>query len=85
MKPTSPRTDLAKNIEGYRCQLFLDTEDIKWALETHVQDPALTVENVTGVIMTGNEDSPEQIWITHATCPDNLYTRYELVYLPDTD
>ncbi len=67
----------AKNITGRNLQLFTDRESIDWALEVHAKGTGRSV--ATGVIMTGNEDCPDALWITNADEPDHIDTVYELI------
>lgn len=53
------------DIKGRNLQIFDKPEDIQWALEVHARRPELTTENVTAVIITGNEDSPEGLWVAY--------------------
>jgi hypothetical protein len=69
----------AKNIAGRNLQLFIDRESIDWAIEVHTKGSGRNAALVTGVIMTGNEDCPDELWITSADDPNHIDTVYELI------
>jgi hypothetical protein len=67
----------------------VDAEDIKWAIEVHVdlssryEDPNLTVGEAikvvgmpTGILFFGNEDAPEKVLATWDAEPNHLNANY---------
>lgn len=71
----------AIEITGRNLQIFTEEDDIEWAVITHVvESPTNQLpDEVTGVIMTGNEDCPESIWVTDSDHPNHINTQYTLV------
>lgn len=67
----------ASDIKGRNLQIFDEPEDIQWALEVHARRPELT-ENVKAVIITGNEDSPDGLWIVREL-PVMIYSPVEQI------
>lgn len=55
----------AEEINGRSMQFFEDRKDIEWALDVHVYpNQGFTKENTDGVILIGNEDCPDEVWLT---------------------
>ena len=55
----------AKNLNGD--YTYLDSkEDIKWLFEVHLKDvnTTLTAHSVTAALLYGNEDAPDEVWVT---------------------
>jgi hypothetical protein len=69
----------AKNIDGRNLQLFTDRESIDWAMEVHGKGSGRSAGLVNGVIITGNEDSPDALWITNSDTPNHIDTVYEKI------
>ena len=75
----------ADEVTGRGLQLFDKSEDIRWALNTHVKRNDIHWDEMRGVILTGNEDSPDEIWVARKPPRAKRNTVYvsdivELVY-----
>lgn len=77
----------ANNIKGRSLQFLDSQEDIAWALDIHVPSEVknsfspvpLAPSTCKGIIMTGNEDFPDQVWATVNDNPNHINTMYTLV------
>lgn len=58
-----------------KCNLFTDSQDIQWAIETHARE-TVGREDIASILMYGNEDAPVQVWGSSYNTPW-IHVRWE--------
>lgn len=77
----------AQQVTGRNLQQFTERDDIVWAIDactTNVEalNAAALKGEIKAVLMTGNEDAPDEVWIARET-PVLITTEVELVHLAE--